>query len=135
MSFGKRQVEQVPREPSETVDLMPRPESSLGTIVLICAAVAVVGAITYIAVSKEPANANSSVLASKPAPGRASKAAPAKVVDKIVTHDENGRIDTEVVYYSNNVTERREFSYNAEGKLERVTSRSSDGKISVTIHH
>lgn len=135
MSFGKRQVEQASRELSQAASVMPRAESSLGTIVLICIAVAVVGAITYVAFSKGAVNANSAALASQSAPSRAAKAGPVKVVDKVVTHDDNGRIGNEVIYYSNGVSESRDYSYNAAGKLERVTSRSSDGKLSITVHH
>lgn len=132
MSFGKRQVEKAPRELSQAADVMPRSESSLGTIVLICIAVAVVGAITYIAFSKDSVSANSAALATQSA-GRA--AGPVKIVDKVVTHDDNGRIGNEVIYYSNGTSESREYSYNASGKLERVKSRSSDGKLSITVHH
>lgn len=147
MSFGKRPAQKIDRELRSSADDEP---ADRGKIMLVGGVVGVIGMMVLFAVSDtlRPAAAarklvnaekqastvdgkGGSVLAAQPS--KSGKQGPAVVVDKEISRDNQGRTSQEVVRYSDGKVDTRDFTYSSgTGKLERIVTRSRDGKLSIT---
>lgn len=147
MSFGKRPAQKNDREFRRPADDEP---ADRGKIMLVGVVAGAIGMMALFAFSdrlrlavaaRKVINGDKRTEFVSAAEGKGGAIRPAQsgkqgapvVVDKSISRDDQGRTSQEVVRYSDGRVDTRDFTYaSTTGKVERIVTRSRDGKLSIT---